>query len=362
MLQKITPLLLALLPFFAPTAWAQDEYNEDPEGEDPKTEIADFQFGKLFYVINEDGKTVHVSPQYEEEGENTPGYAEENIPKGTITIPQTVTDKGKTYTVVGIDDNTFEYCTELTSIILPPTITTLGTSSLSHTGISKIELPAGLTEIQSIAFFACKSLTSISLPQNITSIAIETFKDCSALTSIELPGQLENIYNGAFRNCVSLKSITLPATLKQIDRYVFQDCNALRDVYCDFSNPAQVKYIGGYGGMFDGTTPNSMTLHVPMNTKEAFSQLYPWNNKFIEIKERAFTQVSTVDTSSPSSIQPVAGALNVTLSQTQKIMIHDLKGSFRLDRSLSAGHHSFSLQPGIYLVSIGTQTSKVAIQ
>ena len=56
--------------------------------------------------------------------------------------------------------------------------------------------------IGSYAFYDCSGLTSLNLPAGITSIGGEAFEDCSGLTSLNLPAGITEIGFGAFWGCI----------------------------------------------------------------------------------------------------------------------------------------------------------------
>ena len=76
-----------------------------------------FKSGNLCYNIVSGTNTVRVT--YEKW--STPSY---NNLSGAITVPQTVSNGGKTYTVVGLETNTFKGC-PITSVSLPSTVKTI---------------------------------------------------------------------------------------------------------------------------------------------------------------------------------------------------------------------------------------------
>lgn len=60
------------------------------------------------------------------------------------------------------------------------------------------------------AFSSCTSLTSITIPDSITSIGTSAFQNCTSLTSITIPDSVTSIGDSAFQNCTSLTNITIP--------------------------------------------------------------------------------------------------------------------------------------------------------
>lgn len=58
------------------------------------------------------------------------------------------------------------------------------------------------------AFRDCSSLTSITIPPSVTSIGYKTFSGCSNLTSITIPNNVTSIGRGSFEDCSNLTSVT----------------------------------------------------------------------------------------------------------------------------------------------------------
>jgi hypothetical protein len=89
----------------------------------------------------------------------------------------------------------------------------------------------GGTVIEYGAFYECNNLTSILLPECVTSIGNYAFSGCSSLTSIVLPEGVTTIGNSAFDACYKLVSITIPRSMKTIGKNAFYICIDLEDVY-----------------------------------------------------------------------------------------------------------------------------------
>jgi hypothetical protein len=60
-----------------------------------------------------------------------------------------------------------------------------------------------------LAFTGCTGLTSINIPSSVTTIGSSAFEGCSGLTSVNIPSSVTTIGNLAFSHCTSLKTITL---------------------------------------------------------------------------------------------------------------------------------------------------------
>ena len=124
-----------------------------------------------------------------------------------------------------IGDRAFEGCSGLTSLNLPAGITSIGENAFSGcSGLTSLNLPAGITSIGDWTFQGCSGLTSLTLPASITSIGENAFYGCSGLTSLNLPAGITEIGSWAFEGCSGLTSLTLPAGITEIDDLAFDGC------------------------------------------------------------------------------------------------------------------------------------------
>ena len=61
-------------------------------------------------------------------------------------------------------------------------------------------------------FEYCTSLTSVAIPNSVTSIGDDAFYDCTSLASVTIPNSVTSIGNRAFANCTHLSSIGFDGT------------------------------------------------------------------------------------------------------------------------------------------------------
>ena len=130
----------------------------------------DFTYDSIVYtVLDENDKTCETKKGYFD-GQYWLPFAGNKV-EGDLTIPSVVTDGTHDYTVVGIGDYGFSYCTNLTSINLPDDVMSIGYE----------------------AFYACFSLNSIDIPNGVTLIGAYALSNCTGITSIDLPNGLKTI-------------------------------------------------------------------------------------------------------------------------------------------------------------------------
>ena len=120
---------------------------------------------------------------------------------------------------------------------------------------TELKLPEGLTEIQSGAFYDCKTLTGITIPESVTAIGEYAFYNCESLLHIEIPKEVTDIRERTFSGCKSLTKIVIPRGINRIGFGAFELCTGLTSIVI----PDSVTYINNY--VFCGCTGlTSITL------------------------------------------------------------------------------------------------------
>ena len=77
--------------------------------------------GISYYITSEQDLTVSVTRE-----------SRWHRYSGSVNIPSSVEYNGRVYSVTGIFSNVFEYCTELTSITIPSSVTNIGEYAFSY--------------------------------------------------------------------------------------------------------------------------------------------------------------------------------------------------------------------------------------
>ena len=142
--------------------------------------------------------------------------------------------------VTQIDGSAFQNCYDLTTIDLPRTLTKLDYCVFSGSGLQKIVLPAGLTELPKELFQDCVNLTEVIIPDGVTTIGSRAFKGCIRLETIQLPKNLTAISDSMFLGCKSLRNIVIPEGVTTLGVAAFRECESLQEVLL----PESLKTIG----------------------------------------------------------------------------------------------------------------------
>jgi hypothetical protein len=179
--------------------------------------------------------------------------------RGELTIPEGVTTIGAW---------AFNGASQLTKVILPSTLTTIGEAAFRSTGITSITLGANITTLGNFAFngsllktadlsampitslgqgmfMDCRSLVTLKLPTGLTSIGFQAIRLCTVLANLQNISNVTYVGPGGFQHCNAITSLNFPK-LTTIAEYAFNDCSSLSS----FTAPL-VTSVGG--NAFSGT-------------------------------------------------------------------------------------------------------------
>ena len=171
-----------------------------------------------------------------------------------------------------IENSAFSACSNLTSINIPNSVTSIGGNAFSYcSGLTSVNIPNSVTSIGGNAFSYCSSLTSINIPNTITWIGDNAFRGCSSLMSITIPNSVSTIVNGVFSKCSNLTSVIIPSSITSIRMDAFEECDKLANIQCYASVPPMAN-----SSLFSQNVYNAATLYVPEGTKERYAKTDAW--------------------------------------------------------------------------------------
>ena len=204
--------------------------------------------------------------------------------------------------VTSVSNSAFSYCTNLTNIIvddnnttydsrdncnavietatntlirgckntvIPNTVTGIGSSAFSNSGLTSIIIPNSVININTAAFRYCAELSTLTvnvgnavydsrdncnaiietatntlvigcntstIPNSVTSIDSYAFASCTSLASIDIPNSVTSIDSYAFSSCTGLTEVTIGSGLTEIANNSFLNCSNLTSIQVDNSN------------------------------------------------------------------------------------------------------------------------------
>ena len=202
-------------------------------------------------------------------------------------------------TITALPDSLCNNMYAVTTVRLPKTLTSIGTSALE--GCKKLEEINGLsdcklTSIGANAFASCSALKGVDLSKSsFTALPASAFAKDTALTSVKLPDSLTEIGEKAFVGCGAMEKIDLSNTkLTTIGKNAMAEMNNL--MYINL--PDTVKNVGQ--SAFDISVPldSSDTAFMPTIISENVNpsdvgytenNTSPWKRRQVIFRDNAFT-------------------------------------------------------------------------
>lgn len=106
-------------------------------------------------------------------------------------------------------------------VILPAGLKVIDDNAFLYSRVAEVEFAgSGLLEVGESAFENCTDLSVIVLPDTVTTIGVDAFKN-TALTEIDIPDSVISIGSGAFANNASLGYVKLSVSLAEIGEGAF---------------------------------------------------------------------------------------------------------------------------------------------
>jgi hypothetical protein len=156
-----------------------------------------------------------------------------------LTPPVTTADETRYY-ITAIGNDVFKDSDDLTSLILPDTVLSIGQNAcLRCAYLTHVRLSSTLQTIGKCAFMSCTRLRTVTpfVPESVTSVAEQAFRYCNALSSPFVFGYAGDVTypssplgGYAFQQCYALPSASLGPAVTKILMYTFNGCTSLRTV------------------------------------------------------------------------------------------------------------------------------------
>lgn len=239
-------------------------------------------------AFNDNSKEISIPAQYEGKDvvaiEDKAFYKNNKIEK--VIIPDTVTELGS---------SVFKECKNLETVEMSKNISVMGGECFKDCkSLTAIILPDTLTEVRGETFMGCSSLKEVILPKNIIEIKGNTFENCSSLESIEIPSGVTRIAAHAFYGCTSLSNVFIPDTVNEIGSSAFRQCDSLESIELPEGvsinerafkeSPTQIRYKGDDSSLLNYETE----IEIDKTAEEIIAE---YSSEFNEIDD----ELSTID-------------------------------------------------------------------
>ncbi len=294
--------------------------------------------------------------------------------------------------------------TNLKTLIIGNSITAIGTSSFSGTGITSVTIPASVATVGNSAFASCGSLNNIVVRQNYsnyssiftstnaanTSVTFDyagavpasACTNKTGITSLIMSNSINGIGTSAFSGCTGLTNIIIPASVTSIGASAFNACTNLNTVSflgnipiigsSNFTSSTDTAFY-----QVDGTTntnPTTLATNLSMfTTKTQIGLASPTISNFIVPSKRyldpSFSLVDPssnssglfVYTSSDTSVATVSGKVVTIISVGTTTITATQQSSYATGYNYTEGTITANLvvgkaNPALGTLSIGNKT------
>lgn len=176
----------------------------------------------------------------------------------------------------------FESCESLKTLIFPNDIVGIGDSAFSHTSVKSVIIPDSVISYGNGVFDTATSLRSVHFPDGFNLEICKTFgfRSCSSLTSIIIPEAETLIDQSAFRYCSQLEEITIPENVTRINTFAFDGCPKMKAYHFKSTTPPTLANRNAFNGI-----PNDTIIYVPQGSLSAYQSATNWSNYASQMQE-----------------------------------------------------------------------------
>jgi len=226
-----------------------------------------------------------------------------------VVVPETVSIYGGEWKVTYIGSSAFEECANLNSVKIPSYIDYIGDGAFPQKSINGVLYDVTSSTTVSIVGYE-GNVTDVVIPSEVTlygnvmevtEIKSMAFENCKSLTSVVLPSSLGGIGYGCFQGCSNLVSVEIPSSVYSVEGSAFDGCDKLAKVVCLSESVPQVAD--------DAFSSYSATLYVPSASVEAYQSDAVWS-KFKQIESKVSNDTS-VGEKRAADVKVVEGSILV---------------------------------------------------
>ena len=221
-----------------------------------------------------------------------------NSYSGDVVIPENVMIDGFEYVVDAINYRAFYNSTKLTSVILPNTISSIGTDAfVGCSNLTEINIPSSVVTIDKNPFVGCLNLAAVTVDEGNT--VYDSRNNCNAIIETasnklliacdgtDLPEGIVTIGTNAYSSCNKMQTVILPSGVSYIENNAFAYNNLVAIVsYAEEVPEVEASY----------SFSNKITIYVPESYVASYKASTPWNKCTIKpIKEAAIGDNVTIE-------------------------------------------------------------------
>lgn len=228
-----------------------------------------------------------------------------------------------------------------------------------YKGTKDVTIPEGIKIIEPYAFLSCRWTASVKLPSSVDSIGQTAFSDMR-ISEIEIPEKVRVIPKYSISDCKKLTKITLGKNVTLVEDQAFAGNDLLETKggtlqILAVTPPAVGKDNDGKVYDMGKDFYKKVTLEVPAEARGAYESDRNWK-KFRKIYPVGNELVQPV---SPLQISVAGGLLSIVAPEVAPIAIYTLDG--QVVYTTSALETQIALPAGLYLVTYGSETTKVLV-
>ena len=169
---------------------------------------------------------------------------------GTLRLPESVTSIGegafanldglKTIIIPGtvkrIQQNAFSYNSTLETVIMEDGVEYIGNEAFKGCpNLQTVQMPNSVNTIGNEAFTSDSKLSNINISTNLKEISAYCFQS-TGIENIEIPIGVSKINTSAFELCSHLENIKISETVEYISDTAFSQCPNLKNIVIDENN------------------------------------------------------------------------------------------------------------------------------